>query len=288
MGILEFFQSLHHPVLDLIFEGVTILGETSFYIVVFAVVYWCINKNYGYRLGFAVITSAAVNGALKEIFNAPRPIGVEGIRSLRTHTATGHSFPSGHTQGASSFWTSIMLQVRKPWVTLLSCCLIVLVGASRLYLGVHWPKDVFFGIIFGVLWVFVSNKIFDMVDQEKKFYMFYVVLIPAIIGMFFFDYKDYFKIVGVLFSLVLGYRIESTMIQFSVKSTLLGQIAKFVLGMVVSVVILLGMDYVLPEWLISSSIKYFVLGLWMVAGAPYVFKKLNLEKETERPLLADE
>ncbi|MFW6208350.1 MAG: phosphatase PAP2 family protein [Spirochaetota bacterium] len=106
----------------------------------------CGNKRLGYRVGFAFLASAVVNPLLKNSFRIERPIGVEGIESQRLHTATGYAFPSGHTQGATAFWTGMMTYVRRRWMYLLGTALIFLVALSRMYLGVHWPSDVIGGV----------------------------------------------------------------------------------------------------------------------------------------------
>ncbi len=44
----------------------------------------------------------------QRVCKAPRPIGIKGLESLRVSTAGGYSFPSAHTQTATTFWVSIM------------------------------------------------------------------------------------------------------------------------------------------------------------------------------------
>ena len=58
----------------------------------------------GERLLFALIGNVALNTGVKEFFKVQRPIGVDGIESMRVSTATGYSFPSGHTQIGTTFW----------------------------------------------------------------------------------------------------------------------------------------------------------------------------------------
>ena len=115
-----------------------------------------------------------VNGAIKDIFKAKRPIGEPGIRSLKVETATGYSFPSGHTQGTASFWRAIAIYLKKNYMYGISALIIILVAISRLYLGVHYPKDVLFGAIFGILTSFITYKLFNKVNNKiLVFYNFY-------------------------------------------------------------------------------------------------------------------
>lgn len=83
LEIIEFIQSFSSPFLDSFFQLVTMVGEEYFFILLFAVVFWCINKEFGYRLGFACLSFGLVSIGIKETLRVPRPVGIEGIRSLR-------------------------------------------------------------------------------------------------------------------------------------------------------------------------------------------------------------
>ena len=107
LEILKAIQSIANPFFDTLFQGITILGEQTVIIVAIALIYWAINKRLGVFIAYSTLTNTLVNGAIKGVFNRKRPIGEPGIRSLRTHTATGYSFPSGHTQQATGFYGSI-------------------------------------------------------------------------------------------------------------------------------------------------------------------------------------
>lgn len=272
MEILQFFQSMQNSFLDVFFQYITMLGENNFYIICMAVIFWCVNKKFGYKLGFAIISNGILNISLKEIFHTARPIGVKGIRSQRIHTAQGYSFPSGHTQGAAAFWTSIMIEVKKKWVYILGGLIIFIIGISRLYLAVHWPIDVLVGWILGISWVFFSNWLFNSVERSGKYYLFLILIVPSVVGMFFFSDSNYFKLTGVLFSFIVGYYIESRFINFNVKCSILKQIIKIIFGVSIILLIKFGVKNILEVSLISEFIRYFLIGIWMIVGAPLIFK----------------
>ena len=104
LNIIRAIQSIANPFLDGLFQFITMFGEEAILIPLIAVIYWSFNKKMAEYIAYASLTSVLVNGAIKDIFKAKRPIGEPGIRSLRVETATGYSFPSGHTQGTASFW----------------------------------------------------------------------------------------------------------------------------------------------------------------------------------------
>ena len=181
INILKVFQSIRNPILNALFLILTISTEVPVIVILSAIMYWCINKKYGQKLLFALTSNIAINTGIKEFVKAPRPIGTEGLKSLRVSTATGYSFPSGHTQTATTFWTSLMIIFKKKWTYILGTIIILGVGISRLYLGVHWPVDVIFGWIFGIVFTVIFAKLFDIVDESKNYKLLFFVLIPFIL-----------------------------------------------------------------------------------------------------------
>lgn len=108
----------------------------------------------------SVFGSAATVFALKHIFYRARPL-VEAL-----YLETGSSFPSGHTTAAMALYGFILYTVWKhekhplsnPFIIFLSI-LIVLIGMSRLYLGVHYLSDVLAGYLLGLIWLSVSIRL---------------------------------------------------------------------------------------------------------------------------------
>lgn len=95
--------------------------------------------------------SGAFNQLLKWIFQRPRPT------SLSLIEASGHSFPSGHSMASFTFYGLITFLIifkvnhlaKKVIVVLLAAFIILMIGISRIYLGVHYPTDVLAGFIAG-------------------------------------------------------------------------------------------------------------------------------------------
>jgi undecaprenyl-diphosphatase len=111
-------------------------------------------------LGGAMLLSYLI----KQLVSRPRP-PVEHLQ-----TVTGSSFPSGHATQASAFWFALVLTLPAAgasraaiWLAVVFAFVLVLVvAASRVYLGVHYPADVVAGMLLGTSWaVFVSRSLRD-------------------------------------------------------------------------------------------------------------------------------
>ncbi|HHU50956.1 MAG TPA: phosphatase PAP2 family protein [Firmicutes bacterium] len=274
MEIIKFIQSFSTPLLDGLFQLITMLGEAPFFLLSLAVFLWCVDQEFGYKLGLAILTSSVLNAGIKEVFQVPRPIGLPGIRSLRLETAGGYSFPSGHTQSATVFWVSVMLKSGKKWVWVLGSVLILSVAVSRLYLGVHFPVDVIGGVGIGAVWVLISNGLFDYTLCTGKKEAFLLIFIPMYLGLYFVADVFYYKITGAATGLILGYLIERRYIQYQVQAGFGRQVCKIVLGLAGLVLVTILLKQALPETAFCDLLRYFLMGFWMTVLAPLLFKIL--------------
>lgn len=275
--IIKFLQQFSNPFFDKLAELITMTGEQYFSIVVILVVYLCIDKNLGYKLGFASLFSNSINNLVKNIFKVPRPIGTKGIRSLRLETAGGYSFPSGHTQNASVLWTNLMKNIKKLWIYIIGILMIFSVALSRLYLGVHRPVDVFFGFIIGILSMFVVNKVFDYKEKERKniYGLLILLVIVGIITVLNGD-SDLYKQLGAMAGFFIGYLIERKFIRFKEKASCIQNVIKIFIAIIGYLILELGLKAILPNLKVFGCIRYFIIILWGTTGITYIVKKFRI------------
>ena len=114
-----------------------------------------------------VFSLLVTNIGLKPFIARTRPYyAIDGLIPLLT-SRDPNSFPSGHTCAAFSAgiaWAGIF---RKPWLRTVCVVQAVLMGLSRLYVGVHYPTDVLAGAILGTLCGLAAVGIFKLLDKKK-------------------------------------------------------------------------------------------------------------------------
>lgn len=129
------------------------LGTESFYLLVTPALYWCISASAGLRFGLYLSVSVGINAILKLAFHSPRPYWYDTrVAALSTETSFG--IPSGHAQNSLVVWGSLAASIGKRWAWGAAIALSLLIGLSRIYLGVHFPLDVLVGWLVGglLLW----------------------------------------------------------------------------------------------------------------------------------------
>lgn len=274
LQIIRAIQSISNPFFDVLFQLFTIFGEELILISIITTIYWAYDKEFGEYVAYSALTSLLFNNAVKDIFKMKRPIGEEGIRTLRAQTATGYSFPSGHSQGAASFYGSIAIYFKKKFIYILSTIIIFLVGISRLYLGVHYPKDVVVGIVFGIAIALISYKLFNWVKNRNLLYILtFLCFIPALT---FAKSPDFIKGLGTYLGFVLGIIVEKRYIKFSVSGSMSNKILRVVIGIAILLIVKSGLKAIFPNELIFHFIRYTAVTFIGIGVYPAIFKKLNL------------
>lgn len=149
---LSWVLPLRSDVATVVFQAFTALGYLPFYLLVLPLGYWLWDKDMFTRLAVLILTSALVNGFLKDLFDDPRP-ALEYALDGRVGDSFG--LPSGHAQMAVVTWLWLAWELRRPWFWPVAAFMVVGICCSRLYLGVHDVEDVLVGASIGALSLFV-------------------------------------------------------------------------------------------------------------------------------------
>ena len=171
LSILHAIQSLHHPVLDQIMIGVfnNFVGSIGQLWIVIGLVLLLIPKTR--KCGAAVLLSYVAsyligNVWLKDLIARPRPCAVDETVSMIVKKPGSFSCPSVHTYLAFSSAMAIYHYYRKAGIGVFVFA--ALVGFSRMYFFVHYPTDVLFGAVLGILTAFVVCVLLDKICSSIK------------------------------------------------------------------------------------------------------------------------
>ncbi len=161
LAVIHHFQKLENPLLTSIIKAFSDFFGIGIVFFLLPILYWCFSEKSGIKLFLAVFFTVAVNTALKLLLAVPRPFQVDP--SVYIVAESGFSSPSGHAQITATFWVLAALLIpinRSKKGTIIRICTAViiplLVGLTRIYLGVHYPTDVFFGWFLGAGIAFIT------------------------------------------------------------------------------------------------------------------------------------
>jgi membrane-associated phospholipid phosphatase len=184
LAINIFFQNLG-AWLKPVAVGLTFLGTESFFILALPAIYWCIDSAIGFRIGVMMVATNSVNAYVKMLFHSPRPFWVDSrVKAYSIETSFG--IPSGHSQTAASLWGLAAVKFKKNWITIISITAVLLIGLSRIYLGMHFTRDVLSGWLLGglmiVLFLLLEKPVSKwIVNKSLPFQILLTLLISVII-----------------------------------------------------------------------------------------------------------
>ena len=171
---------------------------TRYLILAVLFIYWAVDKRSGLYAIASMCLTLAVNQLIKLTACVYRP----WIRDPRIvpagdsiTSATGYSFPSGHTATAAPQFGGMAATCdRKNRLFPVICILgTMLIGFSRNYLGVHTPQDVFVAICESVLCLIVMHKIFTYIElhPEKEDLFLLAGILFGAVSLVYITFKPY-------------------------------------------------------------------------------------------------
>ena len=314
VAITLFFQALGNWLI-LPMKAISFLGQEEFFLVVMPAIYWCIDAGLGLRLGVMLVVTSATNGWLKMIFQAPRPYWFDRrVSAFAIETSFG--MPSGHSQSAMAMWGLMAWARRYRWLGWLAGGVIFLTGISRIYLGVHFVDQVLVGWMVGaiLIWLFVRLEPY-VLNLIKRLSLITLVLVVLLISLGMvavtvgislgagplpvawvanaqaaapqepvmpYDSSGLIALAGTWLGLGVGaawdWRRHGPL---AAGKTWQNQIVRYLVGLVGLLAVYLGLKLIFPgsQDLISSIfryIRYALVGLWVTALAPAVFRRVRL------------
>lgn len=173
--VISFIQGWESPVLTGIMKVFTYIGSTGSMIVLSLFILIFLYKGLKHRvelvLFIAVMAGSPIlNAMVKLCFQRTRP------DLHRLIEIGGYSFPSGHAMNAMSLygiltfllWRHIKVKWGRILLIVMSTSMILTIGISRIYLGVHYPSDIIAGYLAGGFWIATSIWFFQRYQDRRR------------------------------------------------------------------------------------------------------------------------
>ena len=301
MEFLQFLEKNRTPFWDKFFSVVTYLGWETIFLVVALVLIWCINKRYGFFILYCGLIGQASSQWLKLLFRVERPwIAYPDFKPVASaiEEAGGFSFPSGHTQIATTTYGGMALVYRKKkWLSALLVVCVLLVAFSRMYLGVHYPSDVIFSLLFNTVLVIVFYLVGKKYASDSLSHLLRIIGILLMGSLFVFaliknitltdssvysDSLDFSsKMFGATLAFALSWYIDDKYIHFETKAPFVIQIVKIIFGTLILLVIKEGLKPLFAIIGLNSSIAHIIRYFFVVffAGTIWPYFFMNIVKK---------
>ena len=301
VDIIHFVQSFSSQILDLFFKIYTNFGNVPFYVVALALIYWLYSKKMGAHLAAASLVFGYMTMIIKGYVGWTRPYLQNPPDARGISTATGYSFPSGHSQSTGTFWPVLVNQITNPSAkktfTVIGIVMIILIPFSRVYLGVHYPGDVTFGLLLGLIGAYLYIKLNQTVIEHFKdmetnkliilvivigLTMFVGVITATLVGGNDLAFSDAGVISGMFIGAFAGFILENKYLNFNEKpSEQLFYFTRLVIGGVITVLcygiphVIFGLFDGIYFLLIRHFIELILVGLSIALLSPYAFTKFE-------------
>lgn len=162
-------QQIHNPVLDKIMVALSTIGNAGILWIVLAVILLIMKKTRrcGAQMALAMLLTFIIgNLVLKNMISRDRPCWIDQTVALLVKNPTDFSFPSGHSMNGFTAAVTILFYDKRWGIA--AIILASLVAFSRLYNFVHFPTDVFAGVVIGTVVACLVNLLFMRMQSVKK------------------------------------------------------------------------------------------------------------------------
>lgn len=304
---------LASPLLDWPMQAVTWFGALEFYLVLLPFIYWTLSPALAARTFAVVLLGDALNNIFKVGWHQPRPYWVGGgVIGMATEASYGA--PSGHASGSLVTWGYLAAQLRSRPFTSVAVVLVLLIGLSRIYLGVHFPHDVVFGWTLGAVVLLFAVTLQDRVAAwlnglDMPRYLLTAAALAALlmaIGLllpwllaatpdapswahYAADARSpahFFAVSGALFGLMLGYRRQAQTLGYRPSADWNRRIACFAFGMAGLLLLYVGLGLLFRLLAEAGSLtafflrfaRFVVVAWWISEWAPRLFVRFRLAR----------
>ncbi len=218
----------------------TMLGEEMLLVAIIAYLYLCLDKKLGRTMSAGMLYALLGGEFLKNSILRLRPYFVNSnIQCLRAPAGSGdimdiaiqgYSFPSLHAANAVIMFGAPFPLLRKRWARILCVFMILLIGFSRVYLGVHYPTDVLVGWLLGLVALTIVTYILR--SCHNWLLVLIVCALVTLPGWFVCQTKDFFSAYGLMTGLFLAFHFDDKLVHFNNIPNSWRSVLRLILGVI--------------------------------------------------------
>ncbi|HEY8492497.1 MAG TPA: phosphatase PAP2 family protein [Myxococcota bacterium] len=283
----------------------TALGDVAGYVAVVLALHVAFDKRLALRAAVVVLAAMLANHLAKTLIANPRPFVADGTHfelwavphAVAVALAQEFSTPSGHAMAAAAFYGFLLTSMRDRALRLACVAAIVLIGASRPYLGVHYVEDVLLGWVAGLAIVAVAAwrgpaiaRAWTRLAVWQRLALLLAASLALWIATRLFggagsEASAFLVYTGFLTGLLVAHPLEARRIAFDPRSgTPAARLARWALALVLVAGTLLVLGAA-ARWIAPDSspladalrfLRYAAAGFVTFLGAPLVFERLGL------------
>ncbi|KMY51368.1 phosphatase PAP2 family protein [Peribacillus loiseleuriae] len=174
-SVISFIQGFESSALTSIMKLFTFIGSFTVMLIIFLMSLLVLYKVFKYRTELilfvvVIIGTSVLNQVLKAIFHRARP------DFHRLIEVSGYSFPSGHAMNAFAvygiltflLWRHLPTRLGRTVLMIISSLFIIMIGTSRIYLGVHYPSDIIGGYFASGFWLAIVIWFFQRYKEKQS------------------------------------------------------------------------------------------------------------------------
>ena len=202
--------------------------------------------------------------------------------SIYNIAAQGFSFPSGHSTSVAAIFGAMAVCAKKNMTRIVLLVLTLLVGCSRVALGVHYPTDVLVGWLLGFAVIGIVTLARKYISNQHIMHLiFFILLLP---GFVYCQTNDYYTAMGCLAGFFLAVWFEERFVRFENTRSIPKMILRVVGGLIVYLVLnqLLKLpfpsDFLASSTLLSHTVRFvrYTVDIFVMFGVyPLVFDRFQ-------------
>lgn len=270
----------------------TLFSEQVVVCAILIIIYLGINKKAGKTIIVNILTVLLICPMIKNIACRRRPYfdhqEIKCLRPVESKFDTmdvlgqGFSFPSMHSAASLTLYGTIALFVRRNFMTIIAVILPLMIGLSRIILGVHYPTDILVGWLVGIFGAFGMTKLQEKVSDLRIIYL--IVILFGFCGWFYCTSTDFFTLFGLALGIFGSFLFEERFVKFEDSHNILQSVIRVLGALAIFLIITEGTKLLIPANLADNgtfishvirSLRYALGGFLCLGPYTLLFKKIS-------------